>query len=134
MKVKLTAKQIAALNTDPADLQPVTDCPLTKPLALAAIFREAGYPDADPTRYAMQIAAKSEGMNLTAPQWKSRIINFLNNDAAGAHGIMRAPGAGQTPNEIPSNWDTARQGAYTAPMGKGIPHPSSYLNPNFSPS
>ena len=59
LKVKLTAKQIAALNTDPADLQPVTDCPLTKPLALAAIFREAGYPDADPTRYAMQIAAKS---------------------------------------------------------------------------
>ncbi|MBC8084906.1 MAG: DUF4373 domain-containing protein [Hymenobacter sp.] len=133
LPAKITPKQLAAAHTDPADLQPVTDCPLAKPHALRAIFREAGYPDADPKRYALQIAAKSTGLHLTASQWKARIINFLNNDARDGH-LLKVAGAGQTPNEVPSNWDTARQGPYTAPMGQGIPHPSSFLKPGFLPS
>ena len=130
---KPSPKEIAAALTDPDDLQAVAESPLRKPGAFFAICRDAGYPQADLVRYAAQIAAKSEGLLLTSAQWRSRIINFLNNDAATPQGVMKAAGAALTPNEVPGNWDTARQGPYTAPMGQGIPHPSSFLKPEFLP-
>ena len=126
------AKQaLVAARTDPDDLQDVAHSPLVKPDAFAAILRATGYPNLDTERYRLQIAAKSEGVQRTASQWRSRIIEFVNNDYT-AGKLLTHPVL--TPNEVPGNWDTARQGAYTAPMGQGIPHPSSYLNPNFTPS
>ena len=98
--------------------------------AFAAILRATGYPNLDAERYRLQIAAKSEGVRRTSSQWRSRIIEFVNNDYT-AGKLLTHPVL--TPNEVPGNWDTARQGAYTAPMGQGIPHPSSYLQPDFIP-
>ena len=120
-----------AARTDPDDLQNVDESPLVKPAAFAAILKATGYPNLDAERYRLQIAAKSEGVRRTASQWRSRIIEFVNNDYTAGR-LLTYPVL--TPNEIPGNWDTARQGAYTAPVGMGIPHPSSYLKPEFLPS
>ena len=72
---------------------------------------------------------------VNGPQFLPMPQTFLNGRLWEAETFGQAPApAYQTPNEIPGNWDTARQGAYTAPMGQGIPHPSSYLKPDFIPT
>ena len=131
LKAEKAKREQVAAHTDPDDLQGVDESPLVKPDAFAAILRATGYPNLDAERYRLQIAAKSEGVRRTASQWRSRIIEFVNNDYT-AGKLLTHPVL--TPNEIPGNWDTARQGAYTAPMGQGIPHPSSYLKPEYLPS
>ena len=127
---KAKREQAMAAHTDPDYLQNVDESPLVKPDAFAAILRATGYPNLDAERYRLQIAAKSEGVRRTSSQWRSRIIEFVNNDYT-AGKLLTHPVL--TPNEVPGNWDTTRQGAYTAPMGQGIPHPSSYLKPDFTP-
>ena len=126
-----TTSVVVAAHTDPDDLQGVDESPLSKPGAFAVIMQATGYPNLDIERYRLQIAAKSEGVRRTSSQWRSRIIEFVNNDYT-AGKLLTHPVL--TPNEIPGNWNTASQGAYTAPMGQGIPHPSSYLKPDFIPS
>ncbi len=130
LKAEKARQEMVAARTDPDDLQDVAHSPLVKPDAFAAILKATGYPNLDTERYRLQIAAKSEGVQRTASQWRSRIIEFVNNDYT-AGKLLTYPV--QTPNEIPGNWDTARQGAYTAPVGMGIPHPSSYLKPDYTP-
>lgn len=130
LKAEKAKREQVAAHTDPDDLQGVDESPLSKPGAFAVIMQATGYPNLDIERYRLQIAAKSEGVRRTSSQWRSRIIEFVNNDYT-AGKLLTHPVL--TPNEIPGNWDTARQGAYTAPMGQGIPHPSSYLKPDFIP-
>ena len=131
LQAEKAKQEMVAARTDPDDLQGVNESPLVKPDAFAAILRATGYPNLDAERYRLQIAAKSEGVRRTSSQWRSRIIEFVNNDYT-AGKLLTHPVL--TPNEVPGNWNTANQGAYTAPMGQGIPHPSSYLNPDFIPS
>ena len=108
---------------------------LNDPRLFGIVLARYGCGHVDAATYQQQIRAtcQAKEMNAGVAQFESFIKAYLNGDKQKGR-LLLPLGHGLTPNEIPGNWDTARQGAYTAPMGQGIPHPSSYLKPDFIPT